>query len=309
VMDNVQRYSNTQKVVATTKMVMRSNSSWLMAEPVGMLLINYSTDELHSQLSQVQLGKGAQLLVLDDQKRLIYHPDKTHIGEPVTTDFAQLLSGPSGSFIQTLGQSRVLLSYETIPGVDWTIVSLVPTSTLMSAMTEIKQVGGLLLLASVLLVGVFVHLVMKQVVKPISDISTGFQRFRGGQLAQGWRMLPVKSLPPIRELVNWFNAFLEDIDKRREADIRQRIAATAFESQEGMFVTDAAHHILQVNTAFSIMTGYTADEVVGKTPSCLASGRHDTAFYRVMHQTLLDTGTWSGEIWNRQKTVPFSQSG
>jgi diguanylate cyclase (GGDEF)-like protein/PAS domain S-box-containing protein len=301
VLDNVQRYSNTQKVIAATKMVMRSNSSWLMAEPVGMLLINYSTDALHAHLSQVPLGEGAQLLVLDKQKRLIYHPDKAHIGEQIAPDFAQLLAGAKGSFIQTLERRKVLLSYEEIPGVDWLIVSIVPTSTLLTPMAEIRQVGGVLLLASVLMVGFFVHLFVKGVVKPISDISTGFQRFQAGHLAQGWRMPPAVSLAPIRELVSWFNAFLESIDKRREADIRQRIAATAFESQEGMFVTDATHRILQVNSAFCSMTGYSAAEVVGQTPRCLASGRHDPNFYAAMHQALADTGSWNGEIWNRRK--------
>jgi hypothetical protein len=55
VQDNVQRHSSTQKVVAATKLVMRDNSSWLIAEPVGMLLISYSTDVLHAHLSQVDI--------------------------------------------------------------------------------------------------------------------------------------------------------------------------------------------------------------------------------------------------------------
>ena len=301
VQDNVQRHSSTQKVVAATKLIMRDTSSWLMAEPVGMLLISYSTDVLHTHLSQASLGDGAQLLVLDDQKRLIYHPDKALIGEQVAPDFAQLLSAKSGSFIQMLGQDNVLLSYERMPELDWTIVSIVPTSTLMAAMAQISQVGRLLLLVSIALVGLFVYFFVKRVVQPIGDISDGFQQFQEGTLAPGWRMSPKASLPQIKELVSWFNAFLEGADKRREADVRQRIAATAFESQEGMFVTDAQHHILQVNSAFSSITGYSANEVVGKTPHVLSSGRHDASFYAQMHNTLIEQGSWRGEIWNRRK--------
>jgi diguanylate cyclase (GGDEF)-like protein/PAS domain S-box-containing protein len=301
VQDNVQRHSSTKKVVAATKLVMRDNSSWLMAEPVGMLLISYSTDVLHAHLSQANLGEGAQLLVLDDQKRLIYHPDKAHIGEQVAPDFAQLLAAKSGSFIQTLGQDSVLLSFERMPELDWTIVSIVPTSTLMAAMAQISQVGRLLLLISIALGGLFVYFFVKRVVQPIGDISDGFKQFQEGSLTPGWRMSPKASLPQVKELVSWFNAFLEGADKRREADVRQRIAATAFESQEGMFVTDAQHRILQVNSAFSSMTGYTAAEVVGKTPHVLASGRHDASFYAQMHNTLIEQGSWRGEIWNRRK--------
>jgi diguanylate cyclase (GGDEF)-like protein/PAS domain S-box-containing protein len=301
VQDNVQRHSSTKKVVAATKLVMRDNSSWLMAEPVGMLLISYSTDVLHAHLSQADLGEGAQLLVLDDQKRLIYHPDKAHIGEQVAPDFAQLLAAKSGSFIQTLGQESVLLSFERMPELDWTIVSIVPTSTLMAAMAQISQVGRLLLVISIALGGLFVYFFVKRVVQPIGDISDGFKQFQEGSLTPGWRMSPKTSLPQVKELVSWFNAFLEGADRRREADVRQRIAATAFESQEGMFVTDAQHRILQVNSAFSSMTGYAAAEVVGKTPHVLASGRHDASFYAQMHNTLIEQGSWRGEIWNRRK--------
>ncbi|MBY0467214.1 MAG: EAL domain-containing protein [Burkholderiales bacterium] len=301
VQDNVQRHSNTQKVVVATKLVMRDNASWLMAEPVGMLLISYSTDVLHAHLSQVDLGEGAQLLVIDDQKRLIYHPDKAYIGEQVAPDFAQLLAAQSGSIIQTLGQRNVLLSYERMPGLDWIIVSIVPTSTLMAAMAQISQVGYVLLLVSIVLIGLFVYFFMKRVVQPIGDISDSFQQFQEGKLAQGWRMRLPTALPQIKELVSWFNAFLEGADKRREADVRQRIAATAFESQEGMFVTDDQHRILQVNGAFTSMTGYTANEVVGQTPHVLASGRHDASFYAGMRDTLNDVGSWRGEIWNRRK--------
>jgi diguanylate cyclase (GGDEF)-like protein/PAS domain S-box-containing protein len=280
---------------------MRDNSSWLIAEPVGMLLISYSTDVLHAHLSQVDMGKGGQLLVVDDQKRLIYHPDKAYIGEPLAPDFARLIAGPAGSLTQMLGEQEVLMAYEVMPEVGWAIISIVPVSTLLESMKDIQQVGRFLLLGSILLVALFVYFFIQRVVRPIGDISDKFQRFQEGTLAQGWRMKLPATLAQIQDLVRWFNAFLEGADKRREADVRQRIAATAFESQEGMFVTDAQHRILQVNSAFSSITGYSADEVVGQTPQVLASGRHDASFYAQMHNTLIEQGNWRGEIWNRRK--------
>lgn len=80
-----------------------------------------------------------------------------------------------------------------------------------------------------------------------------------------------------------------------------RIAATAFESQESLMVTDANSVILRVNHAFTEVTGYTAEEVVGQTPQLFKSGRHDAEFYRTMWETLLRTGVWQGEIWDRRK--------
>ncbi|WP_370653910.1 PAS domain S-box protein [Undibacterium sp.] len=92
-----------------------------------------------------------------------------------------------------------------------------------------------------------------------------------------------------------------DISKRKKNEEAQRIAATAFESQECMFVTDAQRVILQVNKAFSEITGYCAEEVVGRTPELLNSTRHDGAFYAAMMESITQTGSWQGEIWNRRK--------
>ena len=80
-----------------------------------------------------------------------------------------------------------------------------------------------------------------------------------------------------------------------------RLAAVIFESQEGMFVTDANSVIVRVNKAFTIITGYTAEEVIGQKPKILRSGRQDKAFYSSMWRSIFKTGAWEGEIWNRRK--------
>ncbi|MBY0453687.1 MAG: EAL domain-containing protein [Burkholderiaceae bacterium] len=86
-----------------------------------------------------------------------------------------------------------------------------------------------------------------------------------------------------------------------EAQADLRIAAIAFESQEGMFVTDADSRILRVNRAFTEITGYTSDDAVGRTPRMLQSGKHNAAFYSAIHGTIQALGGWSGEVWNRHK--------
>ena len=90
-----------------------------------------------------------------------------------------------------------------------------------------------------------------------------------------------------------------DVRLRIEAELR--IAATAFDAQEGMVVTDAKNTILRINKAFAEMTGYSSAEAVGQNMSFLKSGRHDAAFYVAMWETILKNGAWHGEIWNRHK--------
>ncbi|MBL8422440.1 MAG: PAS domain S-box protein, partial [Candidatus Accumulibacter phosphatis] len=92
-----------------------------------------------------------------------------------------------------------------------------------------------------------------------------------------------------------------DITERKQAEQWERIAATAFESQQGMFITDANAVILRVNQAFTEITGYTADECIGQTPKLLRSGRHDASFYAAMRESIERNGVWQGEIWNRRK--------
>jgi diguanylate cyclase (GGDEF)-like protein/PAS domain S-box-containing protein len=94
---------------------------------------------------------------------------------------------------------------------------------------------------------------------------------------------------------------LRDITARKQAEELLRIAATAFESQEGMMVTDADGIILRVNRSFTEITGYSAEEMIGCKPSRLQSGRHNAAFYAEMWKNLRHQGVWQGEIWNRRK--------
>jgi len=72
-------------------------------------------------------------------------------------------------------------------------------------------------------------------------------------------------------------------------------------SDEGIMITDGSARILSVNKSFSKIFGYQPPEIVGKTPSHLASGRHDQSFYAAMWGTLNSLGSWRGEIWDRRK--------
>jgi diguanylate cyclase (GGDEF)-like protein/PAS domain S-box-containing protein len=97
-------------------------------------------------------------------------------------------------------------------------------------------------------------------------------------------------------------AVLRDITERKHNEDRMRLSEKIFENtQEGILVTDASGVILTVNPAFSAVTGYTAEEALGRNPSLLNSGRHDQAFYQQMWQTIGEDGQWRGEIWNRRK--------
>lgn len=93
----------------------------------------------------------------------------------------------------------------------------------------------------------------------------------------------------------------QDITEQKLRKDALRVAAATFETHDGILITDANSNIIRVNQAFQDITGYSSAEVVGKNPRILSSGRHDEAFYTAMWQQLLDTGIWSGEMWDRRK--------
>lgn len=97
------------------------------------------------------------------------------------------------------------------------------------------------------------------------------------------------------------HVIMRNISQRKRAEEDLRIAAIAFESQEGMYITNADWVILRVNRAFTEITGYSSEQAVGQTPQLLRSSRHDAAFFRTITESLECTGSWQGEIWDRRQ--------
>jgi diguanylate cyclase (GGDEF)-like protein/PAS domain S-box-containing protein len=94
-----------------------------------------------------------------------------------------------------------------------------------------------------------------------------------------------------------------DITERKRAEESLRITASVFDnSQEAIVITDPDNTIIDVNPAFTQITGYSHDEVIGKNPKLLSSGRQNEAFYNKMWKALKQNRAWRGEIWNRRKS-------
>lgn len=100
-----------------------------------------------------------------------------------------------------------------------------------------------------------------------------------------------------------FIALARDITARKRAQAQSVLSTEFFQgSNEGFVITDASQRIIQVNPAFTEITGYTPEEAIGKTPRMLSSGRQSASFYRGMWEQLSAEGEWQGEVWNRRKS-------
>ncbi|MBF0219747.1 MAG: diguanylate cyclase [Gammaproteobacteria bacterium] len=122
-------------------------------------------------------------------------------------------------------------------------------------------------------------------------------RQQGGEIiAHDYEHITIRS-----ELVRNISARLAD-HFRENIRIATKVINQVFEhTLEGVIITDANGTILNVNRAFSTITGYSSEEVIGKRPSLLASGKHDKSFYDAMYRNLHLSGSWNGEITNRRK--------
>lgn len=135
-------------------------------------------------------------------------------------------------------------------------------------------------------------------------MQSGYRRFEWDHRHREGRSVPV-DVTLVRVSIDGRNALLAswyDLSDRQRANEAEVRAGVVFDNTtEGIMITDAETRIIAVNPAFTEITGYTEEEVRGRHPSLLRSGRQDRAFYRAMWRQLADTGRWRGELWNRRK--------
>jgi diguanylate cyclase (GGDEF)-like protein/PAS domain S-box-containing protein len=140
--------------------------------------------------------------------------------------------------------------------------------------------------------GMASNLITVHVARPLN----GFLNLRA---EKNWLFVLIAIAGSMLMLAAWAVVIYLRESRKSEDDLR--IAATAFDSNECMMITDANCEILRVNKAFTFVTGFNEEEMIGKTPGFLKSSRHEASFYEELWNHLRLTGSWQGEIWDRRK--------
>ncbi len=146
---------------------------------------------------------------------------------------------------------------------------------------------------------VFVRFVIKRnITMPVSKLQVAMRAIRGSNDLS--KRVEVDELnADISDMAQSFNQLLDGLESANE---RLDLFAKMFEnSGEAIIITDANKNILAANPAFEQITQYSLDEVIGKNPKMLSSGKQTADFYKHMWETIEVTGQWTGEIWNRRK--------
>jgi diguanylate cyclase (GGDEF)-like protein/PAS domain S-box-containing protein len=215
--------------------------------------------------------------------------------------------GPSGE--KMLGASM------PFPDSGWTLVVEQEANELLMPMwVMFASASAALLLISVLACFLFSNLLEKILFRPLKRLQNAIEDVE--KTADFSKLIETESEGEIGELGNSYNHMLENLrvlygslEGRIEARTREltnineqlRVTAAAFETHEGIMITNADNNIIRVNQAFQSITGFTANEVLGKNPRMLSSGCHSKGFYEDMWRQLLGIGTWTGEILDRRK--------
>ena len=126
---------------------------------------------------------------------------------------------------------------------------------------------------------------------------------RAGDGVYRWHLVRAVAMRDARNAIQFWAGNAVDIDDQKRAEESQlRLQTSALEAvANGVMITDPAGNIRWVNPAFTLLTGYSAQESVGKTPAVLKSGAQDREFYAAMWSTILKGECWRGELVNRRK--------
>jgi len=142
---------------------------------------------------------------------------------------------------------------------------------------------------------------IRRFMRPIVKLQSAMEAMqRNGSMEQ---FIPVElkkgGQDEIGKLTAAFNRMSEALS---DSEKSMKLAASIYQSNaDAIVVTDENNLIVDVNPAFTRITGYTPDEVIGKNPRLMQSGQHDVRFYQQMWRAILEDGHWQGEIWDKRR--------
>lgn len=280
-----------------------------------------------SYLSYPDTGAGRRVSVLADLpgfSRLASHgtPDHLPLQRYGSGEIGYYLAAERVHFDSTAPERFLILAYEIPASVLEGGITSIPLRTMLASLLAMLLIGGIVLLV---LRRTFAPL--QQLTEAAGKIAVGDYDFdmpkrSGGEIGQLVRTIDVMLDRLVRreqevlklnadlearvnqrteELQNANARLQEEMAIRRKAEEEIRVSAAAFETHDAIFITDADANIIRVNHAFTQITGYPPEDVLGRNPRIMSSGRHDHAFYAEMRQKLQQDGIWSGEIWDRRK--------
>lgn len=311
-------------IAMTTIPVSEPLRSGIISTPSGLMLIASCpiTDSNNTQKPRGRLIAGrffnaAEQERLREQHRFdfLIHPLS---GENCLSEdlVARIQKKPLGVFIRRENTYTGYRLLHDINGAPIAAVSLKHRIQFANAgILVVRSAIALLVTGSLVLLAVILFLLRRKIIRPIEALTGAASAITARE--DFFERLPDTRHDEIGSLASAFNLLLDKllvINASLEIRVEQRTRALEESNHEllllgrvfdnsldGIIITDTAGSIVKVNDAFTKITGYSAEEVIGKDPSLLKSNRHDDTYFNEMVRLVQETGKWSGEIWARHK--------
>ena len=268
-------------------------------EMIGAVALPLDLQTYDPNLPARLLPPGSRYGIFSQDGTLIWRntdPAGAIGSKPTAAAARQIVAVRDGEF-QARADDGVERYFAVLPiqGTDWIAFVGVPLEAIHAAARQRAATTASLFAAAIALLLGLAFVIARRITRPAAELERAARAVQQGDL--GARAAP-GGPREVAAVAHQFNAMVEAQQRSMQ---ELSIAASAFESHEAMMITDADKVILRVNAAFSRCTGYSAAEVVGKTPDMLQSDRHDAEFYAHMWHSIGTTGAWQGEIWDRRK--------
>jgi diguanylate cyclase (GGDEF)-like protein/PAS domain S-box-containing protein len=262
-----------------------------------------SDQTLFGNLEKMTVG-SAGYFAIDDPKHqvIVSSSDPRRMGtlaplaKPgVNAMLDRFLAGYEGTGIAVNSRGvETLTSGKRIPTTGWIVQAVMPTAEAFAPVRNLRTTSFSLAAVISLLVALLAWVIVRRSFRPIDQATEAILAMTDD------KALPVAASNEVGRLLESFNRL---VAQRNLAEENTRRLATVFvSSNEAILITDAQNRIIEANPAFSRMTGYDPQEVLGKDPKILSAGRTPIEVYREMWADLDEKGNWQGELWDRRKT-------
>jgi diguanylate cyclase (GGDEF)-like protein/PAS domain S-box-containing protein len=278
--------------------------------------------DLHLGLQSQRFGKTGYAFVVNGQGDVLLHPwlsGNVHsfANEGIKALFGRIATEKRGSFVydwedqEASVPKRKIVFFDYIPGLDWIVASTVYEDEIFEPLAKLGWMIALIVFCSLALTIPLSLYFGSLITTPLSLLARQMQQATEGDIDVHAEEKALGEIGVLGCHFNYYIDWLRQSNVKIRAEISDRIQAEqqliiyrkAVENAlEGIAITDPSANILAVNRAFSEITGYAPEEVIGGNCRVLQSGRHDREFYQFLWGSLLRTGRWTGEIWNRRKS-------
>lgn len=228
---NINVDSTHQQVVTAVKLFRIVDNEKMQNDSSGFLVVTYSIDSIYQHFSKANLDSDSTMMIVDTKNRIIYHPNQSLIGSHLSSTFLNELTGERGSFVMDVEGEEMLVSYSKSDISQWTLISLVPVAKLTTSANTIRNMMLVVLLLIFGFIALAAVVVNRTAVEPIKRITEMFKQIQLGDHAFNENNhFQTHRSDEIGELSLWFNAFLESMDARKQAEEELRHAKESAET-------------------------------------------------------------------------------